>query len=112
MPRSLGGNLVGSGEDRYGEVLEALPRPVRKTHYPWDVWTDGRAWRLRQGRHFAGTAEGMRSTLNTHGRSRDIAVLVVTRSATDTPRDEGRYVAFQFFPDRRYADGAPPDLFS
>lgn len=102
---------MDSRRDRFGEVLEALPAPVRKTHYPWARWTDGRPWRLRRGRQFAGTVDGMRSTLITHARSRDIAVAIVTRTADEAARDEARYIHFQFFPQRRFADGPPADLF-
>lgn len=95
----------------YGEILDELPRPARKTRYPWAVWTDGRPRKIKRGRHFAGTVDGMRSTLTTHARSRDIAVAVVMRTAQDAPSDDGRYIAFQFFPQRRFADGPPPELF-
>lgn len=63
MTRVSGGFAAGVGEDHYGELLEALPRPSRKTRYPWAVWTDGRPRRIKRGRHFAGTVDGMRSTL-------------------------------------------------
>ena len=111
MARTSGALAAGTGEDRYGELLDALPRPVRKTRYPWAVWTDGQPRKLKRGRHFAGTVDGMRSTLTTHARSRDMAVAVVMRTAEDAPGDDGRYIAFQFFPDRRFADGPPPALF-
>lgn len=112
MTRLSGGFVAGVGEDRYGELLDALPRPTRKTRYPWAIWTDGRPRRIKRGRHFAGTVDGMRSTLTTHARSRDIAVAVVMRTAQDGPGDDGRYIAFQFFPERQFADGPPPGLFT
>lgn len=95
----------------FGDVLHALPAPVRKSQYPWPLWTDGRPWRLRRGRHFGGTVDGMRSTLNTHAKTRDIAVAIVTRTKYDAAADECRFIHFQFFPDRRYAEGPPPELF-
>ena len=111
MTRTSGALAAGAGEDRYGELLDALPRPVRKTRYPWAVWSDGQARKLKRGRHFAGTVDGMRSTLTTHARSRDIAVAIVTRTADEAACDEARYIHFQFFPQRRFADGPPGDLF-
>lgn len=63
---------TSSGCDLYGELLDVLPRPARKTRYPWAVWTDGQARKIKRGRHFAGTVEGMRSTLSgSHSDSRD-----------------------------------------
>jgi hypothetical protein len=93
-----------------GVVLDRLPKPVRKSRYPWRIWEDGAARVIWYPEHFTSTQEGMRSTLVTHARKRDIAVACVLNPEHEAAPAE-HSVAFQFFPDRTYRDGPPPGLF-
>ena len=56
------------------------PQRGRPRTYPWDVWTDGSAWRLREGEDFEVSSASMVSTLHKHAER---AGLVVTTVRTD-----------------------------
>lgn len=91
-------------------MVERLPRPARKSRYPWATLTDGQARKLTRGKHFDATVRGMRSTLKAYAQRNDIAVAIVCRSEDDDPSAPERHVWVQFFPGRRYREGPPPDL--
>lgn len=107
---ALGANPISRPPIDEGEILDELPPQERKSKYPWPAWTDGRARKIWQGRHFTSSAAGMRTTLVAHGRRRDIAVRVFGNSSATTEDERGRVLYFQFFPGRRFKDGPPPSL--
>jgi hypothetical protein len=84
---------------------------MRKSRYPWREWTDGSPRVIWYPRHFQASTAGMRSTITTHAQKRDMAVAIVMHPMhPHAPEDVS--LAFQFFPDRNYADGPPDDLFA
>jgi len=87
------------------ELLAELPRPERKPRYPWHEWMDGRPRRLRAGRDFFSTVRGMRSTVQTHAKTADVAVAVVTERDPRNPLGAERSLCIQFFPHRTYREG-------
>ena len=49
--------------------------------YPWDEWTDGKIWEIRQGEDYDVPTENMR--VNLHDRARGKAMVVKTRKVGD-----------------------------
>lgn len=114
MPRTVtrNGGAPARQERRAstGVVLDRLPAPVRRSRYPWGEWGDGSPRLIWAPRHFEATPQGMRSTIVTHARAKDMAVAcVMYPEHPDAPAEWS--LAFQFFPDRPFADGPPSDLF-
>lgn len=56
--------------------------------YPWEQWTDGRAWEVRQGEDFSSRPERFRNMLFTVARRHGMAVRT---------RLNGDVVQFQFY---------------
>ena len=51
--------------------------------YPWPKWTKGTIWKIKQGVDFFCTLEGMRQTLHSHARGRDLSVSTEIVSDTE-----------------------------
>lgn len=83
------------------ERIDSLSRVSTGTprKYPWHEWTDGSAWRIRQGLDFQGSPPAMAAIIR--ATAQRLGLKVVTR----VPRDEG-VVEFQFREHEREPDGA------
>jgi hypothetical protein len=66
--------------------------PGAPRRYPWDQWTDGGVWEIRQGEDYDVDTENMR--VNLHMRADAHAVKVRTTKISD---DSGQRLVFQFF---------------
>jgi len=53
------------------EVLESYAFRHRKPKYPWDIWLDGRPWRLTKGVDFQCLASSLRATAITQAFRRN-----------------------------------------
>ena len=71
------------------ERIDSLP-PARASRriYPWNRWTDGTVWRIRQGEDFEVSPESMASMIRV--RAKTTGLTVATRVHDDV-------VTFQFF---------------
>lgn len=81
--------------------LESFPSEGAKVsrRYPWEEWTDGGVWEIRQGEDYDVPTENMR--VNLHMKADTKAVKVRTKKIRDA-RDEG--LVFQFYdPDEKEA---------
>lgn len=78
------------------ERIDSLP-PARASRriYPWERWTDGSAWRIRQGEDFDVEPESMATMIRSRAKAEGLAA---------TARVNGDVVAFQFYgPDEEAA---------
>src|SRR4051794_37766394 len=75
--------------------LDAFPEGDERRaqrRYPWDEWTDGSAWEIRQGDDYDVKTENMR--VNLHMRADQIGSKVRTKKVRG---DAGEGLVFQFF---------------
>lgn len=63
--------------------------PHGNASYRWDRWTDGKAHRATQGKHFSCSLEAFRRALSTHAGRNGLRV--------KTRKVSGEVLAFQFF---------------
>lgn len=75
-----------------GERVEGFTF-TRHAKYPWDAWTDGSQWKIRQGTDYTIKTSNMQISL--HMRARTKKMIVQTQRFTD---DEGEGLVFQFSP--------------
>jgi hypothetical protein len=68
----------------------ARPRDQRK--YPWEEWTDGSPWKIRQGEDYDVASENMR--VNLHMKAGTLSLKVRTHKVQD---DRGEGLVFQFY---------------
>ena len=66
------------------------PRDQRR--YPWEAWTDGSTWEIRQGEDYDVATENMR--VNLHMKASSLSLKVRTRKFED---DRGEGLVFQFY---------------
>jgi hypothetical protein len=73
--------------------------------YPWDEWTDGSIWEIKQKDDYDVPTENMR--VNLHERAKQIGMKVKTQIVRSAPWNEG--LRFQFYmPDAPPAHGRHP----
>lgn len=70
--------------------------PLRARIYPWDEWTDGRAWRIRRGEDFKVSAASMATMVRLRAKADGM-------TATCRIVDDGEAVEFQFSDPEREA---------
>lgn len=54
-------------------ISDIAPRGAR---YPWEQWTNGKAWRATQGADFQCSVEGFAAVIYSHARRRGLRVTV------------------------------------